>query len=116
MMPVMAYNLLQSIELLARSAENFTSRCILGIQADEARNHAMIEQSLAMCTALAPVIGYDAAAQIAKEAYKTGKTVREIARARKVLPEDRLNELLDPWSMTMPTAESRAATKKKKAK
>ena len=116
MMPVMAYNLLQSIELLARSAENFTTRCILGLQADEARNRAMIEQSLAMCTALAPVIGYDAAAKIAKEAYKTGKTVREIARAQKVLPEDRLNSLLDPWSMTMPTAESRGGAKKKKAK
>jgi fumarate hydratase class II len=116
MMPVMAYNLLQSIELLARSAENFTTRCILGIQADEARNQAMIEQSLAMCTALAPVIGYDAAARIAKEAYKTGKTVREIARARKVLSENRLNDLLDPWSMTMPTAESRTGSKKKKSK
>ena len=116
MMPVMAYNLLQSIELLARSAENFTIRCVHGIQADEARNRAMIEQSLAMCTALAPAIGYDAAAKIAKEAYKTGKTVREIARARRVLPEERLNELLDPWSMTMPTAESRAGSRKKKSK
>jgi fumarate hydratase class II len=76
----------------------------------------MIEQSLAMCTALAPAIGYDAAAKIAKEAYKTGKTVREIARARRVLPEERLNELLDPWSMTMPTAESRAGSRKKKSK
>ncbi|HEY5593645.1 MAG TPA: lyase family protein, partial [Nitrospiria bacterium] len=112
MMPVMAYNLLQSIELLARSAENFTTRCIHGILADEARNQAMIEQSLAMCTALAPEIGYDAAARIAKEAYKTGKTVREVARARKVLPEQRLSELLDPWSMTEPRAES----KKKKSK
>ena len=112
MMPVMAYNLLQSIELLSRSAENFTTRCIEGIQADEARNQAMIEQSLAMCTALAPEIGYDAAAKIAKEAYKMGKTVREIARAHKVLPEQRLSELLDPWSMTEPRAES----KKKKSK
>ncbi|MBI3597047.1 MAG: class II fumarate hydratase [Nitrospirae bacterium] len=112
MMPVMAYNLLQSIELLARSAGNFTTHCIQGIQADEARNRAMIEQSLAMCTALAPVIGYDAAARIAKEAYKTGKTVRDIAHAQKVLPEERLSELLDPWSMTEPRTE----TKKKKAK
>jgi fumarate hydratase, class II len=111
MMPVMAYNLLQSIELLARSAENFTTRCVRGIQADEARNRAMIEQSLAMCTALAPEIGYDAAAQIAKEAFKTGKTVREIARAHKVLPETRLAELLDPWGMTEP----RAGSKRKKS-
>ncbi|MBI3609945.1 MAG: class II fumarate hydratase [Nitrospirae bacterium] len=112
MMPVMAYNLLQSIELLSRSAENFTTRCVNGIQADEARNQAMIEQSLAMCTSLAPEIGYDAAAKIAKEAFKTGKTVREVARAQKVLPEQRLSELLDPWSMTEPRAE----IKKKKAK
>jgi fumarate hydratase class II len=107
MMPVMAYNLLQSIELLSRSAENFTVRCIQGIHADKARNQAMIEQSLAMCTALAPDIGYDAAARIAKEAFKTGKTVREVARARKVLPEAGLSELLDPWSMTEPRAESK---------
>jgi len=116
MMPVMAYNLLQSVKLLARSAENFATRCVQGIQADEARNRAMIEQSLAMCTALAPVIGYDAAARIAKEAYKTGRTVREVARARKVLPDARLSELLDPWSMTMPTAESRAEAKRKKTR
>jgi fumarate hydratase, class II len=55
-----------------------------------------------MCTALAPEIGYDAAAQIAKESFATGKTVRQIARERKVLPEDRLNELLDPRRMTEP--------------
>jgi len=116
MMPVLAHNLLQSVGLLARSAENFTIRCIQGIRADEARIRAMIEQSLAMCTALAPVIGYDAAAKIAKEAYRTGKTVREIARARKVLPESRLAELLDPWSMTMPLAEARAGSKKRKRK
>jgi fumarate hydratase, class II len=116
MMPVMAHNLLQSIGLLARSAENFTIRCIQGLRADEARNRSMIEQSLAMCTALAPVIGYDAAAKIAKEAYRTGKTVREIARAQKVLPEARLSELLDPWSMTMPLAESRTGSKKRRRK
>ncbi|MEW6324281.1 MAG: class II fumarate hydratase [Nitrospirota bacterium] len=102
MMPVMAYDLLQSIHLLAASADNFTRRCIQGLKADEARCRAMIEQSLAMCTALAPVIGYDAAAAIAKEAYRTGKSVREIARARKVLPPDRLEQLLDPWRMTQP--------------
>ena len=102
MMPVMAYNLLQSIELLARSAENFTTRCVQGIKADEARSRSMIERSLAMCTALAPVIGYDKAAQIAKEAHRTGKTVREIALARKVLPKDQLSRLLDPWRMTEP--------------
>jgi fumarate hydratase class II len=102
MMPVMAYNLLQSISLLARAADNFAARCVEGIRADEARCQAMLEQSLAMCTALAPVIGYDAAARVAKEAYKTGRTVRQIALAQKLLPEERLNELLDPWRMTEP--------------
>ena len=102
MLPVMAYNLLQSIELLARASENFTMRCILGITADEERCRNTIEQSLAMCTALVPEIGYDAAAKIAKEAHRTGKTVREVARSQHVLPEDRLNALLDPWRMTGP--------------
>ncbi|MFQ5990872.1 MAG: lyase family protein, partial [Nitrospiraceae bacterium] len=100
MLPVMAMNLLQSIELLARAAENFSSRCVEGITANEERCRNSIEQSLAMCTALAPEIGYDAAAKIAKEAYQTGKTVREIARSQQVLPEERLEALLDPWRMT----------------
>ena len=102
MLPVMAHNLLQSIELLASAATNFAARCIEGLKADEERCRNSIEQSLAMCTALAPEIGYDAAAGIAKEAYRTGQTVREVARAKKVLPEERLNALLDPWRMTEP--------------
>lgn len=102
MLPVIAYNLLQSIELLASSAMNFAARCIEGLKADEERCRNTIEQSLAMCTALAPEIGYDAAAKIAKEAYRTGKTVREIACSQKVLPDERLNALLDPWRMTEP--------------
>jgi fumarate hydratase class II len=102
MMPVMAYDLLQAIHLLAASSENFTRRCIEGLGADEVRCRAMIEQSLAMCTALAPVIGYDQAAAVAKEAYRTGKTVRDIARSRNLLPGKKLDELLDPWRMTGP--------------
>jgi fumarate hydratase class II len=62
----------------------------------------MIEKSLAMATSLAPVIGYDAAAKIAKESFTTGKTVREVAKAHKVLPDERLNKILDPWRMTEP--------------
>ncbi len=102
MLPVMAHNLLQSIEILASASENFSARCIEGLSANEVRCRESIEGSLAMCTALAPEIGYDAAAQIAKEAYRTGKTVREVARARRVLPESRLTTLLDPWRMTRP--------------
>jgi fumarate hydratase class II len=102
MMPVMAHNLLESIRLLASSANNFTDKCISGVAADEKRCNDMIEKSLAMCTALAPEIGYDQAAAIAKESYKTGKTVREIALEKKIIPADRLNEILDPMRMTMP--------------
>ena len=102
MMPVMAHNLLESIRLLAASANNFTDRCIAGVVADVERCNEMIEKSLAMCTALAPEIGYDEAAAIAKESYKTGKTVREIALEKRVLPAERLNEILDPMRMTMP--------------
>jgi fumarate hydratase class II len=102
MMPVMAHNLLESIRLLASSANNFTDRCVTGIVADVERCNDMIEKSLAMCTALAPEIGYDQAAAIAKESYKTGKTVREIALEKKILPPARLNELLDPLRMTKP--------------
>ena len=102
MLPVMAYNLLQSIELLAAASGNFASRCIEGIQANEQRCKDSIEGSLAMCTALAPEIGYDAAAKAAKEAYKTGKTVRQIAKEQKLLPEERLEKLMDPWGMTKP--------------
>lgn len=102
MLPVMAYNLLQSIELLATASNNFAAKCIEGIKANEERCKSLIEESLAMCTALAPEIGYEAAAKLAKDAYKTGKTVREVAMEQKVLPEKRLTELLDPWRMTEP--------------
>jgi fumarate hydratase class II len=102
MLPVMAYNLLQSIELLASASQNFAVRCIEGILANEERCRSLIEESLAMCTALAPEIGYEAAAKIAKDAYKTGKTVRAVAQEQRVLPEKRLTELLDPWRMTKP--------------
>jgi fumarate hydratase class II len=102
MLPVMAYNLLQSIELLAAASDNFAAKCIEGITANEERCKSLIEQSLAMCTALAPEIGYEAAAKLAKEAYRSGKTVREVAREQQVLTETRLNELLDPWRMTEP--------------
>ncbi len=102
MMPVMAYNLLQSIELLAAAANNFAAKCIEGIKANEERCKSLIEESLAMCTALAPEIGYEAAAKLAKDAYRSGKTVRQVAKEQNVLPEARLAALLDPWRMTEP--------------
>ena len=62
----------------------------------------LVERSLMLCTALAPKIGYDASAKLAQEAYKTGKTVRQLAREKKLLPEDQLERALDPWRMTRP--------------
>jgi fumarate hydratase class II len=102
MMPVMAHNLLQSIAILSSGIRNFAQRCIRDLQADMQRIDSMIEQSLALCTSLSPIIGYDAASKIAKEAHESGKTIREVATERGVLPKDRLNEVLDPWSMTEP--------------
>jgi fumarate hydratase class II len=102
MMPVMGYNLLQSIELLARAARVFADRCVAGLQANPERTGTMVEQSLAMCTSLAPKIGYDKAAEIAKESFKTGQTVREIAKGKKILPDAELEQLLDPMQMTQP--------------
>jgi fumarate hydratase class II len=102
MMPVMTHNLLQSIELLARAGTQFTERCLKGLEANRARCESLVEESLAMCTALAPVIGYDKAADIAKTAYASNRTVREVALEQQVLPEAELQRLLDPRPMTEP--------------
>jgi len=102
MMPMMARNLLEAIELTAGAAAAFKDRCVDGIEADRERCESFIEQSLAMCTPLAKVIGYDRAAQIAKAAYESGRTVREIALEQGVLPADELAKVLDPRSMTEP--------------
>mgnify|MGYP001335433270 CR=1 FL=1 len=104
MMPVAAYNLLQSISLLAASARNFTEQCIKGIQATT-KGPEMVERGLAICTSLAPVIGYDAAANISKEAFKTGKTIREVAREKTDLSDDELARILNPENMTKPGLE-----------
>ena len=102
MMPMMTYHLLESIRLLANGSRNLVDRCINGIKANGERCESLIENSLAMCTALAPIIGYDAAANIAKEAYTTGKTVRQVASENQVLPQSKLNNVLDPMRQTEP--------------
>jgi fumarate hydratase, class II len=99
MLPLIAYNLLQSIELLSNAAENLTDQCVSGIEATE-RGPDLVEQGLMLATALAPVIGYDRAAEISKAAYKSGRTIREIAREETDLSEDELDELLDARHMT----------------
>ena len=106
MMPVAAYNLLQSISLLAASANNFAEQCVKGIEATDV-GPAMVEKGLMLGTALAPAIGYDAAAAIAKEAAGTGQTIREVAQQRTEISEEQLTELLNPEEMTKPSLEVR---------
>jgi fumarate hydratase, class II len=95
MMPVIAYDLLESVELLAAGSRNFAVRLVDGLEVDAARTTAFVEQSLAMATALAPVIGYDRAAAISKRAYAEGRTIREVAEEDSGLPEEELHRLLD---------------------
>jgi fumarate hydratase class II len=102
MMPVMAHDLLESIRLLANVTDVFCEKCVTGIKANKARCEELVELSMAMVTSLAPKIGYDRAAEIAKESARTGKTVREICREKRVLPEKELDSVLDPVSMTEP--------------
>jgi len=102
MMPVMALRLLEGITFSAAVVNAFTDKCVVGIKANKERCEELIEKSLALTTSLAPVIGYDAAAKIAKESFFSGKTVREVAEAHKVLPKDDLDKILDPWRMTEP--------------
>jgi fumarate hydratase class II len=96
MMPVMAYDLLESEELLAAASLNFAERLVEGLEADRERIATLVESSFATATALAPAIGYDKAAEIVKEAYRTGRTVRDVAREKSGLSEDRLAEALNP--------------------
>jgi fumarate hydratase class II len=100
MMPLIAHNLLGSIELLANASSALATRCVEGIMADEERIGQEVERSLALATALAPQLGYDRAAEVAKEAHRSGRTVRQVAEAWEVLPKDELDEILDPRQMT----------------
>ncbi len=100
MMPLIAYDLLQSIHILGNAARLLAEKCVEGIEANRERCEELVEKSLAMVTSLVPKIGYDAAAEIAKESMRTGKTVRELCRERNVLPDSELNEALDPWGQT----------------
>jgi fumarate hydratase class II len=100
MMPLIAHNLLQSIELLKQGTLVFSRRCVAGIEANVEKCEGDIERNLAMCTPLAPVIGYERAAAIAKNAWETNRTVREVAREMSGLPEEQLNGLLDAKRQT----------------
>jgi fumarate hydratase class II len=102
MMPVMAYGMLQSIGLLAGASRAFADKCIAGITVNEERCRELLEGNLSLATALAPTIGYDRAAAIAKQAFKEGKTARAVARELNVLPDAELDRVLDARAMTEP--------------
>ncbi len=102
MMPVMGHSILDSIELLANTAKNFAEKCIDGIIPNVERLNELAEASIAICTSLAPIIGYDVAADLAKESFKTGKPLRQVAKERKVLPDDELDKALNLENMTRP--------------
>ena len=102
MLPVIAYSLLESIELLGSVSANFVDRCIVGIKANVEKCKEYAEKSLATCTSLAPKIGYDSAAALAKRAYKEDKTVRQMALELKALPQEELDRVLNLLAMTKP--------------
>ena len=103
-MPVMIDAFLESVKLLANATNVLVDKLLAGLAVNEDRCRQLIDQSLMMVTSLAPKIGYDQAAALAKEAFKTGKTIRELCRERKLLPEAELDDALDPWKMTEPRA------------
>jgi fumarate hydratase class II len=102
MMPVMAQNILQASLLLANSSRNLAEQCIDGIQPNRERLAKLSELSIAICTALVPKIGYDRSAELAKEAFISGKTLREIAYEKNILPREEIDEVLDLMRMTKP--------------
>ena len=103
MLPLIARSLLESMRLLANVAGIFTDKCINGLEVDEERCRSLIEESLSMVTSLNPLIGYDEAARVAKEAFQTGKTVRKLLEEEGLVSKEDLDKALDPESMTRPS-------------
>lgn len=104
MMPVMGHTTLESIQLLTGSVNAFIEFCMIGLEANPVACEAAVEQSLSMSTSLNPLIGYERAAKLTKEAFVSGKTIRQLCQEQGILPEDTLREVLDPFRMTEPQA------------
>ena len=113
MMPVINYNLLQSIHLLTNVVRVFTERCVKGIAADEGRCRELAERTLGLATILNPVIGYEAAARIAKEALASGKPVRDLVVEKGILSKREADEILNPYQMTSPQKKRRLSSRRK---
>ncbi|HEX6770887.1 MAG TPA: lyase family protein, partial [Acidobacteriaceae bacterium] len=102
MMPTMAYNVMQSTTILANMLRQFNDRCIAGITVNKERCDFYAQSTVSLATALNPYIGYAQAAEIVKESVATGRSIIEIARAKKLLSEEEISAILDPVSMTEP--------------
>jgi aspartate ammonia-lyase len=116
MMPTMAYNVLQSITILTNMLRQFTDKCVAGITANANRCNFYVQSTVSLATALNPYIGYAKAADIAKEAVATGRSIIEIAREKKLLSEKEINEILDPLRMTEPVRPLEGAAKREELK
>jgi len=116
MMPTMAYSVLQSITISTNMLRQFTDKCVAGITANNNRCNFYVQATVSLATALNPYIGYAKAAEIAKEAVATGRSIIEIAREKKLLSEKEINEILDPVRMTEPVRPLDAAKKREELK
>jgi aspartate ammonia-lyase len=116
MMPTMAYNVLQSITILTNMLQVFTDKCVKGLTANEQRNAFYAQSTVSLATALNPYIGYAKAAEIVKESVKTGRSIIDIAREKKLLTEQEIAEILDPVSMTEPQIPKEAAKHREELK
>ena len=102
MMPIMGHATLESTRLMAQATEAFVDFCAADMEANPEACESSVEKSLSMVTSLNPHIGYERAAALAKEAFKTGKTIRQLCQEQQILPDDVLRKALDPWDMTEP--------------
>jgi aspartate ammonia-lyase len=116
MMPTMAYSVMQSITILTNMLRQFTDKCVSGITANKKRCDFYVQATVSLATALNPYIGYARAAEIAKEAVTTGRSIIEIAREKKLLGEKEINEILDPVRMTEPVRPLESAAKREEVK
>jgi aspartate ammonia-lyase len=116
MMPTMAYSVLQSITISSNMLRQFTDKCVSGITANDSRCNFYVQATVSLATALNPYIGYSKAAEIAKEAVASGRSIIEIAREKKLLSEKEISEILDPVRMTEPVRPLDAAKKREEIK
>ena len=114
--PIIFYCLFQSIDTLAYAVQTFVDNCVLGITANEARCRELVENSVGIITAICPHVGYQTAAEVAKEAIKTGKSIRSLIVEKKLLTSEQLDEILDPMEMTEPGISGKELILKKQDK